>query len=119
ADGELLRATFTVKNTGATTLRTQEPQAGTAPDGSFDDGLGGRPDNAYVYDEGECFLGDSAGSYPSYPKESDRFRVVLGPTDTGSIACAGNFGGYPWRWGLNGDLSPGETREIVGYVRLR
>jgi hypothetical protein len=119
AAGELLQATFTVKNIGTTTLHTQEPQAGTAPDGSFDDAQSGRPDNAYVYDEGECFLSDNDGSYPAYPKESDRLRVVLGPTDTSSIACAGDFGDYPWRWGLNGDLAPGATRTIIGYVRFR
>ena len=119
ASGELLKATFTVKNTGTTTLHTQDPQAGTAPDGSFNDALAGRPDDAYVYDEGECFLGNSAGSYSAFPKESDRFRVVLGPADASGIDCTGNFGDYPWRWGLNGDLSPGETRDIVAYVRFR
>ena len=119
AAGELLKVTFTVKNTGATIAHTQDPQAGTAPDGSFNSGLAGYADDAYVYDEGECFLGNSSGSYPSFPKESGRFRVVLGPTDTSGIPCVGNFGGYPWRWGLNGDLQPGETRDIVGYVRFR
>jgi hypothetical protein len=118
ASGELLKVTFTVKNSGTTTLHTQEPQAGTAPDGAFNDGQG-RPDDSYAYDEGECFNGDSAGSYAAYPKESDRFRVILGPTDTSGIACAGAFGSYPWRWGLNGDLAPGKTRNVVGYVRFR
>jgi len=120
SSGELLKVTFTVKNVGTTTLHTQEPQASLAPDGhTFNDGLSGRSDDAYTYDEGECFAGDSAGSYAAFPKESNRFRVVLGPSDTSGIACAAGFGNYPWRWGLNGDLAPNQTRDVVGYVRFR
>jgi hypothetical protein len=120
ASGELLKVKFTVTNIGDVSLRSQEPQASRTPDGRFyNDGRDGRPDDAYVYDEGECFGGDSAGSYAIYPKESNRFRLVLGPDDASGIACARGFGNYPWRWGLNGDLAPGETREVVGYVRFR
>lgn len=119
ADGGVVKVTFTVRNSGTTMLYTQDPQSGTAPDGSYNDGVGGRLDDAYVYDEGECFLGDSVGSYPAYPKESDRFRLVLGPTDMSGVSCVGDSGGYPWRWGLNGSLPPGVTREVVGYVRFR
>lgn len=119
ASGELLKVTFTVRNTGDTTLRTQAPQAGAAPDGGFSDGLNGRADDAYVYDEGECFAGNTDATYPAFPKESNRFRMVLGPNDTSAITCVSAFGGYPWRWGLNGDLLPGATRDIVGYVRFR
>lgn len=118
--GELLKVTFTVKNTGSTTLHSQQPQASLTADGSaYNDGASGRPDDSYAYDQGECFIGDSDGNYSAFPKESDRFRVVLGPTNSGGIACAGNFGGYPWRWGLNGSLAPGATRDVVGYVRFR
>jgi N-acetylmuramoyl-L-alanine amidase/PA14 domain len=119
--GELLKVTFTVSNTGSTTLHTQEPQASRTPDGTaFNDGKDGRPDDAYVYDQAECFASNKSGSYAAFPKESNRFRVVLGPTDLSSIGdCAAAFGNYPWRWGLNGDLPPGETRDIVGYVRFR
>ncbi|HEX5690401.1 MAG TPA: PA14 domain-containing protein, partial [Roseiflexaceae bacterium] len=120
ASGELLKVKFTVTNIGEATLRSQEPQASRTPDGRFyNDGRDGRPDDAYVYDEGECFAGNNLGSYASYPKESNRFRVTLGPDDTSGIDCAAAFGKYPWRWGLNGDLAPGETRELVGYVRFR
>jgi hypothetical protein len=118
--GELLKVTFTVRNSGDTTLYTQEPQASRTPDGTaFNDGQGERPDDAYVYDQGECFASNPSGSYPAYPKESNRFRLTLGPTDLDEISCAAAFGKYPWRWGLNGDLKPGQTRDIVGYVRFR
>jgi len=120
SSGGLLQVKFTIKNTGTATLHTQEPQASRTANGqTFNDGTNGRPDDSYVYDEGECFAGNSAGDYASFPKESNRFRVVLGPTDTSGIACAGAFGGYPWRWGLNGDLAPGQTRDVIGYVRFR
>jgi hypothetical protein len=45
---------------------------------------------------------------------------MLGPADLSRLpACAGDSGGYPWRWGINGRLEPGEVREVVGYLRLR
>jgi hypothetical protein len=119
--GELLKVTFRVRNTGSTTIYTQGPQASRTADGSaFNDGQGGRPDDAYVYDQGECFGGNTQGDYPSFPKEGNRFRVVLGPTNTSAIVgCAVDFGKYPWRWGLNGDLAPGAERDIIAYVRFR
>lgn len=112
AAGELLKVTFTVKNNSDVIVYGQDPQAGTQPGGAFD------PANGYVYDEGECFLGREGQNYPAYPKETERFRVTLGPTNR-SVACDGNPGGYPWRWGINGALEPGETRDIIGYVRFR
>lgn len=63
--------------------------------------------------------GNTDATYPAFPKESNRFRMVLGPNDTSAITRVSAFGGYPWRWGLNGDLLPGATRDIVGYVRFR
>lgn len=110
--GELLKVQFTVKNVGATTIAGQDPQTGTTGDGSYDG------NNGYVYDENECFLGDSAGNYPAYPKETGRFRVTLGAQGL-QQTCAGETGGYPWRWGINGELLPGQTREITGYIRFR
>lgn len=112
AVGELLKITFTVRNNSNVTIFGQDPQAGTRPDGSFD------PQNGYVYDEGECFLGAEGQNYPTYPKQTERFRLTLGPLNR-SVTCAGNTGGYPWRWGIDGALAPGETRDIVGYVRFR
>ncbi|NTV65271.1 MAG: N-acetylmuramoyl-L-alanine amidase, partial [Oscillochloris sp.] len=109
AAGELLKATFTVRNSGHVTIETQAPQAG-----NFE------LSDSYVYDEDECFLGATGQSYPSYPKESNRFRVMLGTSDSSRMpVCNGDSGGYPWRWGLNGSLAPGETRQVVGYLRFR
>jgi len=116
AAGDLLKVTFTVSNSGSTPIESQDPQAGTKADqaASFD------LSNSYVYDEGECFLGATGQSYAAYPKEAGRFRLMLGPVETARApACSGNNGGYPWRWGLNGTLAPGETRDVVGYIRFR
>jgi hypothetical protein len=110
--GELLKVTFTVRNGGDTTIYGQDPRAGTLPDGSFD------PHNGYAYDEGECFYGQTGWNYPAFAKETGRFRVMLGPVNR-EVACDGEHGGYPWRWGLNGELAPGEVRDIIGYVRFR
>lgn len=111
AAGDLVKVTFTVKNSGGVTVTGQAPQAGTLPTGGFD------PQNGYVYDEGECFLGANDQSYPTFPKETGSFRVTLGAVDR-TVACAGATSGYPWRWGLNGALAPAETRVITGYVRF-
>lgn len=97
AAGEVLKVTFTIRNSGNTTISGQSPTDG------------------YVYREQECFLGDEAQTTPAYPKEEGFFRVVLGPLDR-EVACAGEAGGYPWRWSIGEDLEPGETREVVGYV---
>ncbi|MCG8346745.1 MAG: DUF3999 family protein [Chloroflexales bacterium] len=109
AAGELLKVTFTVRNNGSVAISGQNPQASMLSDGSFD---------RYVYDEGECFLGASGQDYPVYPKQTGYFRVTLGPNNR-IVPCAGNTGGYPWRWGIDGTLEPGQTRDIVGYVRFR
>ncbi|MEI7769367.1 MAG: N-acetylmuramoyl-L-alanine amidase [Chloroflexales bacterium] len=116
AAGELLKVTFTVRNSGSAPIESQDPQAGTTsgPEASFD------LSNSYVYDEHECFLGAAGQSYATYPKEAGRFRVMLGAAEAGRApACSGNSGGYPWRWGLNGSLAPGETRQVVGYLRFQ
>ncbi|NJN65287.1 MAG: hypothetical protein HC884_00530 [Chloroflexaceae bacterium] len=97
AVGEVLKVTFTIRNSGNTTISGQEP-AGD-----------------YVYSESECYLGDETQATPSYPKEAGHFRVVLGPSDR-EVPCAGDAGGYPWRWSIGGALEPGETRDITGLV---
>jgi hypothetical protein len=113
--GELLKVTFTVRNTGPVAVEGQAPEATRDPvTGAYNLA------DSYVYDEGECFLGAEGQSYPAYPKELGRLRLTLGPTESArQPACAGGSGGYPWRWGINGRLGPGETREVVGYLRLR
>jgi hypothetical protein len=110
--GELLRVSFTVRNNTDNALQSQEPQAGIQSDGSGFD-----TDNGYVYDENECFLGNPEDAYPVYRKQHDRFRVMLGPQNR-SVVCDGESGGYPWRWGLDGALAPGETRTVTGYIRF-
>ncbi|MCU0493203.1 MAG: N-acetylmuramoyl-L-alanine amidase [Chloroflexaceae bacterium] len=117
AVGELLKVTFTVKNNDSRPLQTQGPQADQRPNGSFDQ------ENGYTFDEGECFLGSPLWVYPTFPKEDRRLRVMLG-TQNWSGSCNGGVGNatvgnYPWRWGLNGTLQPGEQRDVVGYVRFR
>ncbi len=117
ASGELLKVMFTVRNTGSVALNGQQPNVDLTAGG----GLGGL-DNGYVYDQDECFNGNAAGSYPAYPKESDRFRVTLGLAgwDAGhGDTCVGAAGDNPWRWGLNSRLAPGQQQTIVGYVRFR
>ncbi len=111
AVGELLQVTFTVRNNGAEAIDGQAPQAAVGPAG-YD------PAQSYVYDEGECFAGVAGQGYPAFPKEANSFRVMLGAQER-PPACDGETGGFPWRWGLNGALGPGETREVIGYVRFR
>jgi hypothetical protein len=119
ASGELLKVIFTVKNTSTdgTIMRGQAPRLDLAGGADPSD-----LDNGYVYDQDECFNSNMSGSYPAFPKEDDRFRVVLGMPgwdDRPNNGCAGPTSSYPWRWGLNADLSPGQQATIVGYVRFR
>ncbi|MEF3272955.1 MAG: N-acetylmuramoyl-L-alanine amidase [Chloroflexus sp.] len=114
AAGDVLPVRFTVRNVGTAPIYGQEPLGGSV----FDLNTGSIEREGYVYDEGECFLGANGQNYPVFPKEAGRFRVMLGPVER-SITCAGATGGYPWRWGINGRLDPGQTQTIIGYVRFR
>jgi hypothetical protein len=109
--GELLRVTFTVRNNGDVPVQSQNPEATQHDDGTFDSV------NGYAYDESECVFAPEGSAYPSFAKETGRFRLLLGSDR--EVACGGESGGYIWRWGLNGALQPGEVRDVVGYVRFR
>ena len=115
ASGELLKVVFTIKNSGPVAIEGQTPEAVAV--GSYTPGL--ELEQSHVYEEQECFIGSPTTSYRTFPKVRGRFRVMLGPVDAArQPPCAGDTGGYPWRWGIGGRLEPGATREIVGYVRL-
>ncbi|MEO7909220.1 MAG: N-acetylmuramoyl-L-alanine amidase [Roseiflexaceae bacterium] len=117
ASGELLKVTFTVKNTGSATVYGQQPNVDLTAGGGLSS-----LENGYVYDQDECFTGNAAGSYAAYPKESNRFRITLGVAgwDAGHAdTCVGAAGDNPWRWGLNDRLAPGQQQTVVGYVRFR
>jgi hypothetical protein len=112
--GELFKVSFTVENTGQSTLYGQAPQADTAGDL-------GSPEGAHVYEQTGCFAGLPGGG-ASFPKEAGRVRLALGVPgwDTANAGrCAEPTSDYPWRWGLNGPLEPGQRQTVVGYVRLR
>jgi hypothetical protein len=114
AAGEVLPIRFTVRNVGAEPIYGQDPLGGSV----FDLSSSEFEREGYVYDEGECFLGATDQNYPTFPKEAGRFRVMLGMQGR-TVPCAGETGGYPWRWGISGRLDPGQTQTIVGYVRFR
>lgn len=107
--GEVVPVEFTIQN-GPVRIDTQAPDGGSSNDSS----------SGWVYDEGECFAGNSTGTYPAYPKETGRLRAMLGIA-SGSVAtsCSSDAGGYPWRWGFGSSLQPNERRTLIGYVRFR
>ncbi|MEN9935397.1 MAG: hypothetical protein RLZZ387_1976 [Chloroflexota bacterium] len=114
--GELLKVTFTVENTGPSTLYGQQPQANIGTSGDP-----GSVEAVHVYGQGQCFAGDSSGETPAFPKETSRVRLTLGMAgwDTANVGrCAGATSDYPWRWGLNEPLEPGQRQTVVGYVRM-
>ncbi len=117
AAGELLKIQFTVRNNGTSTISGQSPRV----DQTASEQLGA-VENGYVYDQDECFLGNAQGTYPAHPKETDRFRVTLGMNGwdgTPTRSCVGGTGDAPWRWGINGELAPGQSQTLIGYVRFR
>ncbi|HWQ13426.1 MAG TPA: N-acetylmuramoyl-L-alanine amidase [Roseiflexaceae bacterium] len=117
ASGELLKVTFTVENTGPSMLYGQAPRVDLGAGGGQ-----GALENGHVYEQGECFAGDPSGASPAFLKETDRIRVTLGmPGWDGANAgrCSAPTSDYPWRWGLNEPLAPGQRQTIVGYVRMR
>jgi hypothetical protein len=113
AAGELLEVRFAIRNTGQVVISGQAPQVDLS---SMDASA------AHTYFQNECFNGDPSGVSPLFPKESGKMRVVLGTPNwdaehTGQ--CNGATSNYPWRWGLNGDLQPGEERTVIGYIQFR
>lgn len=112
AAGELLPVTFTIRNRGEKTVLGQSPLPSPPLDENADPAA-----NGYVYDEAECFLGLEDSDYPAYPKETGRIRLTLGAANR-TVYCGGETGGYPWRWGLDAPLAPGEQRDVTGYVRF-
>lgn len=112
AAGEVLQVALTVRNVGQTTVDGQVPRVDLA---------GYDATNAYVYRADECFNGDPAGVTPVFPKEGYRVRVTLGMSGWDSTyagRCNGGTSDYPWRWGLNGLLAPGQEQTVFGYVQF-
>ncbi|GAB4119532.1 MAG: hypothetical protein Fur005_28450 [Roseiflexaceae bacterium] len=112
AAGELLEVQLTVRNSGRVTIAGQAPQVDLATQSAF---------TAHVYRQDTCFNGSPAGDVQVFAKDRGRVRVVLGtPTwdSNNPNQCNGATSNYPWRWGLNGDLQPGEERTIIGYVQF-
>jgi hypothetical protein len=68
--------------------------------------VSGGPDPGFVYEEGQDY--NAVG----FPKVSDEYRFAL---DLGLPSTTPN----PYRWGFGPPIAPGETREVVGYVRLK
>jgi len=91
--GDELTVEATVRNVGTVPLRTQGPDPGHSYS-SFES-FSGIAQQQYIDRRGVWRLGvDWAGS----------------PTATGSK--------YPYRWGLGGELAPGEESTIVGRIRM-
>lgn len=109
--GEVMRVAFTVRNTGTMPIASQDPEPGRTDDLT----------RGYVYDERECYLSNSGQTYPTFAPSTGQFRVVLRGSEGGTALgddCGGDVQGYAWRWGLGSDLQPGESRTIVGAVRM-
>lgn len=67
---------------------------------------GGGPKSGFIYEQGQTF--DTVG----FPKVQDEYRITMQPVSwTGTP--------NPYRWGLGEPLLAGETRDIIGYVRLQ
>ncbi|MCS6842289.1 MAG: N-acetylmuramoyl-L-alanine amidase [Roseiflexus sp.] len=116
AAGELLRVDVTVRNTGSTIITGQDPRVDLTAGGGMND-----PANAYVYEQHECFAGSPTSAFPAFPKEAGRIRITLGMPGWGALygsGCTAPTSDYPWRWGLNSELAPGQEQTIVGYVRF-
>jgi hypothetical protein len=63
----------------------------------------GSPDSSHVYQEGQVAAASGAGT----------FRIGL--DYEGRPA---NLGAYPYRWGVGGDLAPGQSRTITCKVQI-
>lgn len=93
ASGAPLHVRITVRNTGATTLRTQGPDPG------------------FTY-----------SSYDTYASVLERRFVDRAGVWRVGVDWAGSPSGssskYPYRWGLGRDLRPGEEVTVDGLIRL-
>ena len=96
--GGVAQVAFTVQNIGTMPIETQEPNS------------------SWTYDAPDCFLGTD--NVPAYPKETGRLRITLGFAGGSPpirMTCNESTP-YPWRWGLDTLLQPGETRTITAAV---
>jgi hypothetical protein len=93
AVGDIVTAQITVKNTGATVIRTQGPDPG------------------FLY-----------SSYDTFSSVLDRRFVDRAGLWRVGVDWAGSPGGsaskYPYRWGFGHDLQPGEEVTIEGKIRF-
>lgn len=86
--GSMLQVRATVRNTGTAALITQGPPPG------------------FVYEEGDSNV--SRG----YPAITGAFRVGVDFDENRTGVD------HPYRWGLPDALEPGQSAEVVGYIRL-
>lgn len=88
--GGIVIVNITVRNDSAETLTIQEPRSG------------------FLYEEGESFL--SRG----YPEREGAFRVGIDFEGRSAIAYS-----YPYRWGLDSPLAPGQMTIVTGRILLK
>jgi len=63
------------------------------------------PNPEFTYVQGQTFFSQN------FPSQDGRFRVAVGFDGTASAPL-------PYRWGLGGDLPPGASTTITGYIKL-
>lgn len=63
------------------------------------------PNPEFTYVQGQTFYSQN------YPSQDGRYRVAIGFDGTASAPL-------PYRWGLGGDLPPGASTTVVGYIKM-